>query len=541
MRLLRIAALVAACSAIVNATVTSLDTKGSFVEELIIKPLNDGKVLLHFEFTMHEAAAARNGSLHSYNLLPRQIGEIAWRYDLNELRLAFTQGSWRESWWGYAPTASHGVGAEILARIEGSAGASSHQWTGLANALSGVFCASLNFVGDENTDVPLMSFVSESGSNSSTLRRSYLPRENVCTENLTPWIKQLPCQSKSGIGMLLNPHRLYNMHFHSMAVSLDSATDPSGSGSRVLRYKQLLSVVLDPLAFGLRNSSWSLSELMDRRVGAACPVASRSVIQVAAPDVGLHIAPQPDSSNKVAGRLVHTFDMQKRNIDDIAFSFEPGTRSTYEITLPAIAAHRYVTGQGGSSGGVESIIVNRRAVPITVTYLDTLPWYLRVYSHTLVVNSESEGAPALVLRPSKSIFTPAIDRGRPSSMELELKLPPNSRTILRYDFDKGFLRYTEHPPDANRGFSIAPAVVSYRLTTTNSTDDQPLLCTINATQPQKSKECTVHLYTEQFLASLPTPDFSMPYNVVSISCTILALFFGRVFNLLTRDFVVLEK
>ncbi|KAJ2789724.1 Subunit of the glycosylphosphatidylinositol transamidase complex-like protein, partial [Coemansia guatemalensis] len=347
--------------------------------------------------------------------------------------------------------------------------------------------------------------------------------------------------SKSGIGMLLNPHRLYNMHFHSMSVSLDSVPDPAGSGKPVLRYRQLLSVVLDPLAFGLRNSSWSLSELMDRRLGAACPVASRSTIRVVAPDVGLHITPKPDSASKVAGHLVHTFDMQKRNVEDIAFTFEPDAGSAHKSTLPAVAAYRYVTGHGGSSGGVESSIVNRHAVPITVKYLDTLPWYLRVYSHTLVISSVPEGAPSVVLRPTRAIFTPAIDRGRPSSMELELELPPNSRTILRYDFDKGFLRYTEHPPDANRGFNIAPAVVSYNLSTADSTDDQPLFCTANAALLQKSKECTVHVYTELFLASLPTPDFSMPYNVVSISCTILALFFGRVFNLLTRDFVVLNK
>ncbi|KAJ2795115.1 Subunit of the glycosylphosphatidylinositol transamidase complex-like protein, partial [Coemansia guatemalensis] len=200
MRVLRIAALVAACSAMVVAAVKDPDTKEPFVEELVVKPLDDGKVLLHFEFAVHEAVAMHNESLHSYHFLPRQIGEIAWRYGLSELRLAFTQGSWRESRWGYAPTASHGAGAEILARIQGSAGVAAHRWTGLTNALSGVFCASLNFVGEENTDVPRMSFASESSSssssNSSTLRRGYLPRENVCTENLTPWIKQLPCQSK---------------------------------------------------------------------------------------------------------------------------------------------------------------------------------------------------------------------------------------------------------------------------------------------------------------------------------------------------------
>ena len=33
---------------------------------------------------------------------------------------------------------------------------------------------------------------------------------------------------------------------------------------------------------------------------------------------------------------------------------------------------------------------------------------------------------------------------------------------------------------------------------------------------------------------LPTPDFSMPYNVVTVSCTVMALLFGTIFNILTR-------
>ncbi|KAJ2000664.1 Subunit of the glycosylphosphatidylinositol transamidase complex-like protein, partial [Coemansia thaxteri] len=67
----------------------------------------------------------------------------------------------------------------------------------------------------------------------------------------------------------------------------------------------------------------------------------------------------------------------------------------------------------------------------------------------------------------------------------------------------------------------------------------PLYCAVEQAQSGLS-ECTVRVYTELFLASLPTPDFSMPYNVITFTCTILALFFGRIFNLLTRDFVVLK-
>jgi hypothetical protein len=46
----------------------------------------------------------------------------------------------------------------------------------------------------------------------------------------------------------------------------------------------------------------------------------------------------------------------------------------------------------------------------------------------------------------------------------------------------------------------------------------------------------LRFYTEPSLLHLPTPDFSMPYNVITLTCTVIALFFGSAFNLLTRQF-----
>src|SRR5436190_17182584 len=48
------------------------------------------------------------------------------------------------------------------------------------------------------------------------------------------------------------------------------------------------------------------------------------------------------------------------------------------------------------------------------------------------------------------------------------------------------------------------------------------------------------LRTPSLLLSLPTPDFSMPYNVIILSSTVIALAFGSIFNLLVRRFVALE-
>merc|ERR1719420_2130114 len=44
----------------------------------------------------------------------------------------------------------------------------------------------------------------------------------------------------------------------------------------------------------------------------------------------------------------------------------------------------------------------------------------------------------------------------------------------------------------------------------------------------------LRIYTETLLVSLPTPDFSMPYNVICLACTVAALAFGPIHNITTK-------
>ena len=56
--------------------------------------------------------------------------------------------------------------------------------------------------------------------------------------------------------------------------------------------------------------------------------------------------------------------------------------------------------------------------------------------------------------------TPAKDRLRPYTLEMLLTLPANSVTELSIQFHKGFLKWTEHPPDAHHGFYIRYPLLS---------------------------------------------------------------------------------
>ena len=56
-------------------------------------------------------------------------------------------------------------------------------------------------------------------------------------------------------------------------------------------------------------------------------------------------------------------------------------------------------------------------------------------------------------------YTPPVPHARPALLQAVLTLPPSSTLHLTMDVVKPFLRYTEHQPDAQRGWDLPPAVL----------------------------------------------------------------------------------
>lgn len=204
-------------------------------------------------------------SVSHYRLFPKSLGQVISKFSVRELHISFTQGYWRTMQWGqpYQPAPP---GAELWVWFQDSvtewvwvsAGCGGHwpnyynlqyipkkndlltlfsvdgTWKELTNVLSGIFCASLNFIDSTNTVQPSASFkplgigngicpfifilfktfflvkiiqhvmhekcfcffwFEREATEHRFLRYATLPREIVCTENLTPWKKLLPCGS----------------------------------------------------------------------------------------------------------------------------------------------------------------------------------------------------------------------------------------------------------------------------------------------------------------------------------------------------------
>jgi GPI-anchor transamidase subunit T len=133
------------------------------------------------------------------------------------------------------------------------------------------------------------------------------------------------------------------------------------------------------------------------------------------------------------------------------------------------------------------------------------------------------------------VFKPGLDRQRPHHLELRLSLPAKSVTQIEWEFQKGFLKWTEYPPDAHRGFDLGPAVISALLPVARNWTGLPRhVSTFDESWNAGQENYFIRLYTESLVVAMATPDFSMPYNVICLVCTVVALAFGPLYNLTTK-------
>ncbi|CAK8695565.1 unnamed protein product [Clavelina lepadiformis] len=451
-----------------------------------------------------------------YKLFPRSLGQLIQKYNIAELHFTMTQGLWRYKRWGF-PDASSPTGAQLWVWFHKNTEDVDKNWVGFTNALSGLFCASLNFINKAVTVTPKISFrpvgVVEGGETDNTfLRYGTLSRENLCTENLTPWMKLLPCGSKAGPGALLNPSQLHHSKF--LSIGLHFLHDCSEGGScerRHVKLEQHISVVYDLRTLNLMPN-FSLLSLFKKRVKPACPLSSRSVLMVRVIE-GATISPALTES--VGGFSVLNLHRLKSDSNvQVKGLKTPGvtTKLNHGVTN-----HCYLTGIGLEGGFVCSIVNhNNREIPII--FFQVVPWFLHTQVHTLKVVSRQND----IISPAWISYTPGKIRESPNIMELIVRLPSDSITELSFHFTKGFMTWIEHPPDANHGFYISPAVI------TTKTNDLNISKELHGS--------VQHIYSEAILVNIPVPDFSMPYNVICLVCTVLAISFGSFHNLATRRF-----
>ncbi|MBA0590102.1 hypothetical protein Gorai_018821 [Gossypium raimondii] len=257
-----------------------------FSEELLLKTLPDHKLLAHFHFQSSAPPSTSNGCHH--HLFPKAISQLVQKFRIKEMELSFTQGRWNyESWGGFDPKSSSNAkpaGVELWAVFDVPQHHIDASWKNLTHTLSGLFCASINFLESTATySTPEWSFPPASGN----VRYGTLPCEAVCTENLSPWLKLLPCRDKAGIALLLDRPSLYRGFYHSQQLHLTSTGSSSEGIDSGIILEQTLTVVLQPnseMAIEVHASekhiqpSWSLSSIFGKQVSGRCVLAKSSSV-----------------------------------------------------------------------------------------------------------------------------------------------------------------------------------------------------------------------------------------------------------------------
>lgn len=387
-----------------------------------------------------------------------------------------------------------------------------------------------------------------------------LPHEVVCTENLTPFVKLLPCKGKAGISSLLDGHKLFDASFQSMAIDVRPLCKQAGT-SCLLEIEQTVDMVLDiarskrpqdnpiPRAPPIEEiecdtskgynaddtcwpldkhaePAWNLTELFGRPLRGACPLTEEE----GAESETLCINTPPERTIQINTTGPYS---ESRSASDTLRCFKLPTGAEFDLVLPEqqmqtglvrgepqLFAARSINGHGQERGSVQAIVKNPSSTDaVEFVYLESLPWFMKPYLHTLRARVDTSSENPV----KETYYRPAVDRHRGTHLELRMVIPPASTLTLTYDFEKSILRYTEYPPDANRGFDASPAII--RVLSPYQTTDRK----------------GIYLRTTPLLLYLPTPDFSMPYNVIILTSTVMALGFGNVFNLLVRRFVGVDE
>lgn len=277
------------------------------------------------------------------------------------------------------------------------------------------------------------------------------------------------------------------------------------------------------------GQDWSISNIFGKPIQGTCPLADfeKPAVCLEIPDSrsvwvteGVELKTS-DSRSKCYNASPETpIDLILPPIDQEINGRPVFTEDYVQPDVPPLYAERSLTGHGQERGGVQTILTNPSDTEdVEFVYMESLPWFMRIYLHTLearIVDSPNGKQESVI---QDIYYRPALDRERGTQLEVKLRIPPKSTVFLTYDFEKAILRYTEYPPDANRGFDVPGAVITIL----------------------NGDKSSSNLRTTALLLNLPTPDFSMPYNVIIFTSTAIALAFGGMFNLLVRRLVAADE
>jgi hypothetical protein len=171
------------------------------------------------------------------------------------------------------------------------------------------------------------------------------------------------------------------------------------------------------------------------------------------------------------------------------------------LIKPKIHTLRMVLYQGGGAGGSNFVPIGG-------------------YDYDACVNDEQCGSynqTALDLRDLQDYSLTRLSDGTILVERTLNLLSPDSSVWMMVDYDEAYLPFQKFPADANRGVDVFPSRATFTPIAASS-----------------SHPSSTTLYSTSLLILPPVPDMSMPFNVISLSCTLWAFVLGSMINILVK-------
>lgn len=526
-----------------------------FDEVLQLHPIpptpSSSLVLAHFDFSIRAALSSAFRS-DQFDLFPKPIGKLLNAHGaIRGFEVALTQGRWKEQW-GAPPREIRPPGALLAVATGGNSGQSEADdaWKFLISALSGSLCASFEGMDPHHKSlawvVPLDVPFREDGNN---LRLATLPYEPVCTENLTPWLKLLPCGGHRGLAALLAPIAIAEAPLVSLTLAVSVEKD-------AVLLRTSLDVVLPAMATAQGFDAWFGSSATQG--SEPCQAARNSSVYVIAqkalePEVLQELAVEPKpipGGGSVLPFQASEFAKLSRSANQALLSGATTASSAHVLAAEAnthgLSVMRDILSQEGYSerthGRYLLRFTNHGSVAKRVRFMDQLPFFLTPMWHTFHTSlqhasgavEELSGLDAM--RRLSVQFVPPSRPHDATEVFLSADVAPGASVSVFLDVLKNFIQLREFSYACEKGFDVSAAawmeVDLPQLSNSSGISDflKSLAPSVPWENPDTASQWRLR-FTQGLIILVPMPDFSMPFNVIALSATALTFFFGSIFRL----------
>lgn len=214
------------------------------------------------------------------------------------------------------------------------------------------------------------------------MRHGILAGESVCTENLTPWTKLLPCRVQAGLGKLLaRVPPLLDSHYSSVLLHFR----PVVPGKKY-QLVATLTLVVPPDAAD--PSRFSVSKIFSSDGIRGCTIASSSKVHVLENSLAYTTHANTEGTRSEAGTLVKsTYDLKELSEDakplSVVVKFPQSDPTAKLKTVDWFDIKRWTAGWGLQGGQLAILISNKLNTTVDATLHQVIPWLMRLYLHSI--------------------------------------------------------------------------------------------------------------------------------------------------------------